>query len=67
MESRELLRGQLDARLQGVTQLHPPRGGWIRTIRQALGMTMAQLGKRLRISAPSVITMGLSPVDVMTS
>lgn len=57
MESRELLRRQLDARLQGVTQVPPPRGGWIRTIRQALGMTMAQLGKRLRISAPSVITL----------
>lgn len=29
----------------------PPRGGWIRTIREALGMTSAQLAKRMRIKA----------------
>ncbi len=31
-----------------------PRGGWIRSIRKALGMTQGQLGKRLGISRQSV-------------
>jgi predicted DNA-binding mobile mystery protein A len=54
MKSSELLRRQLDSRLQGVVRDQPPRGGWIRAIRTALGMTMAQLGKRLGVSAPGI-------------
>lgn len=54
MDSRELLRRQLDARLQGMPREQPPRGGWVRTIRTALGMTMAQLGNRLGVSAPGI-------------
>lgn len=54
MNSRELLRRQLDARLQTMQREQPPKGGWIRTIRRALGMTMAQLAKRLRVSAPGI-------------
>lgn len=54
MNSREVLRRQLDARLQAMPREQPPKGGWIRTIRRALGMTMAQLGKRLRVSAPGI-------------
>jgi len=49
-----LQRRQLDARLTQLPPLEAPRAGWIRTIREALGMTMAQLGTRLRISAQSV-------------
>jgi predicted DNA-binding mobile mystery protein A len=54
MDSRELLRRQLDVRLRKLPRTQPPAGGWIRTIRKALGMTMAQLGKRLGVSAPAV-------------
>ncbi len=32
----------------------PPRSGWVRAIREALGMTQAQLGARLNISRQSV-------------
>ena len=32
----------------------PPRGGWVRAIREALGMTQAQLGVRAGISRQSV-------------
>jgi len=32
----------------------PPPGGWIRSIRQALGMTTRQLARRLNLSQPSV-------------
>ncbi len=54
MNSRQLLRRQLDARLQAIPREPPPKGGWIRAIRTALGMTMAQLGQRLRVSAPAI-------------
>lgn len=53
--SLQLQRQQLDEQLRNLPPLHTPRGGWIRTIRQALGMTMQQLGTRLGISAPSVL------------
>lgn len=32
----------------------PPRGGWVRAIREALGMTQAQLGSQLGVSRQSV-------------
>ena len=51
--SREFLalkRRQLDAKLADTTNLRPPADGWIRAIRDALGMTAAQLGKRLGVS-----------------
>jgi predicted DNA-binding mobile mystery protein A len=32
----------------------PPRGGWVRAIREALGMTQAQLGARVSVSRQSV-------------
>lgn len=54
MNSREVLRRQLDARLKAIPLEQPPNRGWIRTIRTALGMTMAQMGKRLGISAPGI-------------
>ena len=54
MNPKELLRRQLDARLQGMPREQPPTGGWIRAIRTALGMTMAQLASRLNVSAPAI-------------
>lgn len=32
----------------------PPRGGWVRAIREALDMTQAQLGSRISVSRQSV-------------
>jgi predicted DNA-binding mobile mystery protein A len=32
----------------------PPRGGWVRAIREALGMTQAQLGVRVKVSRQTV-------------
>lgn len=50
-------RRQLDSQLQrlklALPLLRPPKG-WIRAIRDSLGMSGAQLGARLGISAPSV-------------
>lgn len=49
-----LQRRQLDARLAVMPKLEPPEDGWIRTIRTALGMSAAQLGRRLGVSQQAV-------------
>jgi len=51
-------RARLDQRLAqlgSVEQYRTPSRGWIRAIREALGMSTAQLAKRLGIRQPSVV------------
>ncbi|MGI9303146.1 MAG: mobile mystery protein A [Gammaproteobacteria bacterium] len=53
---RAAARRQLDKRLRGPQAeafARPPRG-WIRAIREALGMTMAQLGQRMGVGQSTV-------------
>ena len=40
--------------IRRITAQPPPKSGWIRTIREGLGMTQAQLAKRLRITRQAV-------------
>lgn len=57
-QDRATARRQLDKRLgilQGVDTLARPPRGWIKAIREALGMTTAQLGKRLGVSQPRAV------------
>jgi predicted DNA-binding mobile mystery protein A len=59
--SRRLLRKSLDqrlAQLRPVAQLaaKPPLG-WIRSIRQSLGMTAAQLAERMGVTQPRIIAL----------
>lgn len=57
-EDRATARRQLDKRLSllsGGDSLTRPPYGWIKAIREALGMTTAQLGKRLGVSQPRVV------------
>jgi len=53
-------RKLLDARLRELkpaSRYATPHAGWIRAIRDALGMSAAQLGRRLEVSGPAVTTM----------
>ncbi|VUX56402.1 DNA-binding protein [uncultured Woeseiaceae bacterium] len=57
-QDRATARKQIDKRLniiQNSEGLARPVRGWIRAIREALGMTTAQLGKRLGIRQASVV------------
>jgi predicted DNA-binding mobile mystery protein A len=57
-EDRVTARRQLDKRLSllsDVDSLARPPYGWIKAIREALGMTSAQLGRRLGVSQPRVV------------
>jgi predicted DNA-binding mobile mystery protein A len=44
-------------RLGPVTRFTPPVRGWIKAVREALGMSSAQLAKRLKVKQPSVIAL----------
>ena len=51
-------RKQLDARFARVREvaslLQPPRGGWLRSLRNALGMRQQDLGERLGVTSQAV-------------
>jgi len=57
--TRWLVIRQLDQRFERLRNLRdilqPPKGGWIRTIRRALGMTVSQMAERLHVT-PGRIT-----------
>jgi len=57
MNRKKLIREQLDASLQRVSSLRnisPPPKGWVRAIRDALGMTARQLASRLGVAQQAV-------------
>ena len=52
---RTLRLSQLDRNLVQARSLPPrPSGGWIGSVREALGLSLAQIGKRLRTSRQTV-------------
>src|SRR5450432_871395 len=53
-------RSNLDKRMKRfgeVRRFTPPVRGWIKAVREALGMTTAQLAKRLGIKQPTVVAL----------
>ena len=59
-KSAALSRAHIDERLKDLApaaRYTPPVKGWIRAIREALGMTAEQLARRLGVKQPSVIQM----------
>lgn len=55
---RHIMREQLDstfAQLSNIKGLQPPVKGWLRSIREALGMSGKQLGERMGVSQPRVV------------
>jgi len=57
MKTRDLIRQQLDNKIVGLQELNnivlPPQG-WIYSIRQAINMSLRQLGNKLSITPQSV-------------
>ncbi|OEU75189.1 MAG: DNA-binding protein [Desulfuromonadales bacterium C00003068] len=55
---RKIMREQLEvtfAHLSNIKGLQPPVKGWLRSIREALGMSGKQLGARMGVSQPRVV------------
>ena len=58
VEWNAVARRHLDAKINKQTpigKLAPPPRGWLKAIREALGMTTAQLARRMGISQPGVV------------
>lgn len=59
MKDKDLLRiEQIEEALRPyrrLLDLQPPRGGWVRAIKEALGMTNKQLAKRVGVKAPQSV------------
>jgi predicted DNA-binding mobile mystery protein A len=63
-----LARRVLDRRLRGLGGENEeatarPGGGWIRAVREALGMSTAQLGRRLGVTRQAVLSLERSELD----
>ena len=59
-------RRLLDARLQALTpasRFTPPRAGWVRAIRDALGMSAAELANRMGVARQAVSALEATEVD----
>lgn len=60
MKAKTLVNQQLNAKMQSFGSLQKipvPSSGWIKAIRTALGMSLVQLGNRLRITKQSAMEM----------
>jgi predicted DNA-binding mobile mystery protein A len=54
-EFRQLRLSQLDRSLGRVRSLPPrPSGGWIASVREALGLSLRQIGKKMRASGQAI-------------
>ena len=63
---RNAARRNLDkrlARLRSGDELARPQKGWVRAIRDAIGMTAAQLAARLKVSQPRIADLEKAEVD----
>jgi predicted DNA-binding mobile mystery protein A len=66
MRNPAFVRKHLDARFKRLSPLDTfakPPGGWIRSIRQGLGMTTSQLADRMRLSQPRVTAIEQSEAE----
>ncbi len=57
---RRIIQEQLDAtfkKLNDIRTYQPPVKGWLRSIREALGMSGKQMGERMGVSQPRIVQM----------
>jgi predicted DNA-binding mobile mystery protein A len=65
-QSPQIARLHLDSRIKpflAFRSTSPPRRGWIRAIRDALGMTGTQLATRMRVTQPTVAEFERSEIE----
>ena len=63
---RKLMIRQLDqvvGKISGLNKIQRPNVGWIKTLREAFGMTAEQLGKRLHVSQQRVSELEKNEVE----
>jgi predicted DNA-binding mobile mystery protein A len=63
-EFRQLRLSQLDRSLEVVRSLMPrPSGGWIASVREALGLSQRRVGKKMRVSGQAIQQFEKAEVD----
>jgi predicted DNA-binding mobile mystery protein A len=45
---------EITSRIRLIGRVEPPEGGWIQSARKALGLTLADVAKRLKVTPPAV-------------
>lgn len=61
--ARESLDGRLLELRRAASILTPPRGGWIKTVRSALGMTVSDLARRLNVGPSSALRIESNEIE----
>lgn len=67
--SQGLRRNQIDRTLAKLNKvpLSRPRDGWIRTVREVLGMTQRQLAERMSVAPPTLLRLEKAELDGSTT
>ena len=64
---RKIKAHQIEAEVRGVSKLSRPANGWVKTIREVLGMNTRQLGNRCNVSSERIIRIETDELDGRTT
>ena len=64
---RKIRARQIEKELAGMSKILCPKVGWIKTIRETLGMNTRQLGERCNVTSERIIRIEIDEVDGKTT
>jgi predicted DNA-binding mobile mystery protein A len=64
---RKMRAKQIETQLKGLSKLSRPEIGWVKTIRETLGMNTRQLGKRCNVSSERIIRIESDEIEGRTT
>ena len=64
---RKMRAKQIENQLKGLSKLSSPEIGWVKTIRETLGMNTRQLGKRCNVSSERIIRIESDEIEGRTT
>jgi len=64
---RKMRAKQIENQLKGLSKLNRPEIGWVKTIRETLGMNTRQLGKRCNVSSERIIRIESDEIEGRTT
>jgi predicted DNA-binding mobile mystery protein A len=64
---RKMRAKQIENQLKGLSKLSRPESGWVKTIRETLGMNTRQVGKRCNVSSERIIRIESDEIEGRTT
>ena len=64
---RKMRAKQIENQLKGLSKLSRPKIGWVKTIRETLGMNSRQVGKRCNVSSERIIRIESDEIEGRTT